>query len=346
MKHKLFMTFYSPVHIGSGEELEPFQYIVKDNHLHRFSFEQFVAALTTEDKEKLLQLQKEQKASLLKDIRNFVRHRVTPGLYRESIAITQSAAEIYENKFLEEANNMRMDTFIKTMGCPYVPGSSLKGAMRTAVLNLWAQHNHQDEFHILNAKYRYKDGKEKDDIPMDVFKYLKIPDIPLSKAFTIFSRIANYRLKNNELQETRIQIIKEVTRWVAGNEKEEKKSCFELVLQIDEEKMKDLRAETGRRDLTFETVWKSLDFYKGILRRETEKWSQYNDSLKKFYDGFFQYLDREGKKGETKVIKLGYGSGFDALTIEKIRDDRIKHGNSINLCEQQYPLGWVVLQKE
>lgn len=346
MKHKLFMTFYSPVHIGSGEELEPFEYIVKDNHLHRFSFEQFVAALTAEDREKLLQLQKEQKASVLKDIRHFVRHRVTPGLYRESIAITPSAAEIYENKFLEEANNMRMDTFIKTMGCPYVPGSSLKGAMRTAVLNLWAQQNHQDESHILKANKLNKYGEWKPDIPMDVFKYFKIPDILLSKAFTIFSRIANYRLKNNELQETRIQIIKEVTHWIPGDEKKEEKSGFELVLQIDEEKMKDLRAETGRRDLTFETVWKSLDFYKGILKREAEKWSQYNESLKKFYDGFSQYLDREGKKGETKVIKLGYGSGFDAVTIEKIRDDRIKHGNSINLCEQRYPLGWVVLQKE
>lgn len=346
MKYKLFMTFYSPVHIGSGEELEPFEYIVKDNSLHRFSFEQFVAALTAEDREKLIRLQKEQKSSVLKDIRYFERHRVTPGLYRESIPITASAAEIYENKFLEEANNMRMDTFIRTMGCPYVPGSSLKGVIRTAVLNLWAQQNHKDEFHILNAKSQNKDGKWKEDIPMDVFKYLKVPDIPLTKDFTIFSRIANYRFKNKELQETGIQIIKEVTRWVPGNEKEEEKSRFEIVIQIDEEKMKDRRAESGRRDLTFDTVWRSLDFYKGILKREAEKWSPLNSSLEKFYEGFFQYLDEEGKKGETKIIKLGFGSGFDAVTIEKIREPNIKHGNSVNLCEQRYPLGWVVLQRK
>ena len=212
-------------------------------------------------------------------------------------------------------------------------------------MNKWAQPYHKDEFHILNAQYRNKDGKWKADIPMDVFKYLKVPDIPLKNDFTIFSKIANYKLEKNELQETGIQIIKEVTRWVPG-EKEEKKSRFEFVLHIDEEKMKDKRAESGRRDLTFETIWKSLDFYEGIMKQDAEKWSPLNNALKKFYEEFSQYLEKERKKGEVKIIKLGFGSGFDAVTIEKIRDSRVKHGNSINLCEQGYPLGWVVLQKQ
>jgi CRISPR/Cas system CSM-associated protein Csm5 (group 7 of RAMP superfamily) len=119
---------------------------------------------------------------------------------------------------------------------------------------------------------------------------------------------------------------------------------FEIKLKIDEEIMRHKSAVSGRRDLTFDTLWQSLDFYRRILKREKEKWSPYLENLKHFYEKFYDFLDETGKKEDIKVIKLGFGSGFEAVTIERIRDPGKKYGKSVNLVEGKYPLGWAVLR--
>jgi len=347
MKYKLTLSFYSPVHIGDGQELEPFEYIIKDDYLYTFSFEKFVSSLSPEDREKLLQLQRNMKPSALKDIRNFIKHRCTLDQYREKIPVTRTVAQIYEDKFLDIQNMLKMEPFIKTMDSPYVPGSSLKGAIRTAVLNYWTEDRHRDEYHILDANKKDKKGKFRPDIARDVFKFLKLPDIPLPKDFTLFSKISNFHLKDNELRETNIQLLREVTRSYVYPfvEFSSKDNCFQFEIQLNEEVMKDKKSVTGRRDLTFDNIWKSLDFYEGILSRESKKWSPYNKNLQKFYENFIEFLKNERKESNFKIIKIGFGSGFDAITIEKLRRPKRAYGKSINIFESLCPLGWVVLRK-
>jgi CRISPR type III-A-associated RAMP protein Csm5 len=245
---------------------------------------------------------------------------------------------------------LKMEPFIKTMGTPYIPGSSLKGAIRTAVLNHWAEDEHGDEDDILNTKLPNKWGDPEPVIGRDVFKYLKLPDIPLGKDFTFFGRIANFNLKYKELRETGIQLLREVTRSQgypmavlgAGD------NCFPFEMQLDEEVMKDKRSVKGRDDLTFAVIWKSLDFYGNLLSRESKKWFSLNSNLDRFYGGFNEFLESERKVEDIKVMKIGFGSGYDAVIIEKLsRQERQPrpHGKSINLFEAQSPLGWVVLRR-
>jgi CRISPR-associated protein Csm5 len=349
MNYKLILSFYSPIHIGNGQELEPFEYIIKDDYLYTFSFEQFVSSLSPGDREKLLQLQRNMKPAALKDIRNFIKHRCTLDQYREKIPVTRRVAYIYENKFLDIQNMLKMEPFIKTMGSPYIPGSSLKGAIRTAVLNYWSEEQHRDEHDILKAKKEDKWGKFLPDIGLDVFKFLKLPDIPLPKDFTLFSKISNFHLKDNQLQETNIQLLREVTRsrYYPLKEFAPGGNLFGFELKLDKEIMQDSKAVSGRRDLTFDTIWKSLDFYESILDRESKKWSPYNKNLYWFYENFMKFLKEEReKKGDLKVIKIGFGSGFEAITIEKLRRPKRAYGKSINIFESLCPLGWVVLRRE
>jgi CRISPR-associated protein Csm5 len=354
MINRLYLSFYSPVHIGDGGELEPFEYVVKDNCLCTFSFETFVAALNAEDRGKLLALQRSLKPSALKDIRNFIRHRITPAAFKDRIPVTPAVAEIYKERFLDMRNMLKVEPFIKTMGSPYIPGSSLKGCIRTAVLNFWADSDgksYRDEHDILKAKKEDRKGRPRPDIGLDVFKYLKVPDVPLPRDFTFFSKMSNFNIKDNVLRETKIQMLREVTRSVVYPVQDfgDGENRFAFDLRIDEEIMADRKAVVGRRDLTFEVVWKSLDFYEGLLKREAEKWSAYNGNLKRFYEGFARYLqDRRkvGGEGSVKVIKVGFGSGFEAVTVERIRKPRLPHGKSLNLFEGIAPPGWVVLSRE
>ncbi len=348
MKYRLTLSFYSPVHIGEGREIEPFEYIINDNILYTFSFEELVSALSPAERQELLQLQRSLKPSSLKDLRNFVKHRCNPEYYREKIPITPAVAKLYEEKFLEIQNMLKMEPFIKTMGTPFIPGSSLKGVIRTAVLNHWAEEGHRDEHDILKAKVPNKRGERRPDIARDVFKFLKLPDIPLPQGFTFFSKISNFHLQANELRETKIQLLREVTRAEVYPlaESGTKDNRFPFEMQLNEEVMKDKRSVTGRDDLTFEVIWKSLDFYQELLSRESEKWSSYNRNLQRFYGNFIEFLKIERKESDLKVIKIGFGSGYEAVTIEKLRRSEGSHGKSINLFEGFCPLGWVVLRRE
>ena len=348
MKHRLTLSFYSPVHIGDGWELEPFEYVIKDNYLYTFSFGQFVSSLSSEDSAKLIQIQRNMKPSALKDIRNFIKHRCNPDKCQDKIPVTPSVARIYEEKFLDIQNMLKMEPFIKTMGSPYIPGSSLKGSIRTAVLNYWAEERHRDEHDILRAKIKDRKGKWRPDIPSDVFKFLKIPDIPLSKDFTLFSKISNFHIKDKELRETNIQLLREVTRsrFYPFKEFNNGDNRFAFDLRLDQEIMKDSKAVTGRRDLTLDTIWKSLDFYESILDKESKKWSPYNKNLKRFYETFIEYLKAQRGRSDVKLLKIGFGSGFDAITVEKILRPKRSHGKSINLFESCCSLGWAMLYRE
>jgi CRISPR-associated protein Csm5 len=352
MLKSLFISFYSPIHIGTGEELEPFEYVIDDNNmLYTFSFFGFVESLSVPDREKLLELQSGPAESSFKNIRNFVKHRFDKKDIQCQIPVSPQVGQIYREKFGKIESMLKVDPFIKTMDTPYLPGSSLKGALRTAVLNLWANsvdekgHRCRNEGDILNTTV-VRNNRERTDISLDVFKYLKIPDIPIGKDFTWFTRISNFNIKDGYLNETGIPMLKEVscsrvcqyTGFQPGARE------FEVKLKIDEEIMRHKRAVTGRRDLTFDTLWQSLDFYRRILKREKEKWSPYHENLKQFYENFYNFLDESGKKYDIKVIKLGFGSGFEAVTIERIRDPGKKYGKSVNLVEEKYPLGWAVLR--
>jgi CRISPR-associated protein Csm5 len=351
MKYKLKLLFYSPVHIGEGGELEPFEYVIKDKYLHTFSFETFAAGLSREDREKLMHLQRNEKESSLKDIRNFIRHRVQPEAFLDKIRVTDAAARVYEDRFTDMKNMLTMDPFIKTMGCPYIPGSSLKGSIRTAVLNLWAGESngrHRDEQDILKAKTKDRKGNFRQDIGLDVFKYLKVPDIPLGKGVTFFSKISNFHLKDNVLEETKIQLLREVTtsRFYSPEGLRQEDNGYLFDLGLSREIMKHSKAVTGRRDLTFDVIWKSLDFYERVLTSEAKKWSGYSGNLKRFYDSFAAFLTKERQVADVRVLKLGFGSGYDAVTIEKLRRPGQPHGKSINLVEGLSPLGWVILYRQ
>jgi CRISPR/Cas system CSM-associated protein Csm5 (group 7 of RAMP superfamily) len=53
MIKSLFISLYSPIHIGTGEELEPFEYVIDDNNmLYNFSFFGFVESLSVPEREK------------------------------------------------------------------------------------------------------------------------------------------------------------------------------------------------------------------------------------------------------------------------------------------------------
>lgn len=348
--HHLSISFFSPVHIGSGEEMTPLEYLIDpDGYFYTFSLDQVIAAMTPQDRQRLIELQRSDKPGSLTHIRNLIRHRFDKGKHIVKIPVTPAVQSYYQDKISQTDHQLITNPFIKTMNRPYIPGTSLKGAMRTAVLNHWAGEGDKDENDILKLKTRGRDNRLRPDIGLDVFKFLKVPDIHLPPDFTFYAKISLYNLKDNALNETKIPLIREVTAshfFHNGPLIPSRPHAIAFTLKLDEHLMKDRRTASGRRDLTFSVLWHALDFYKEVLDKESRKWSAYNENLKQFYDRFTGFLQTAGDRGEVKVIKLGFGSGFEAVTITRLRDNSQPHGKSVHLVEGLCPLGWAVLQKE
>ncbi|MDR1945810.1 MAG: RAMP superfamily CRISPR-associated protein [Desulfovibrio sp.] len=146
---RLCLTPLAPLHIGLGEDFDPTGYIIDDNVLYAFDPSQ--AALPDVLRQKLLEGASSGKADgihriyrLLLEYKDLFiprAHSIIPvanGVaekYRQSLGKpvhTESdlITKVYNNNYLERT------VYLPGNGIPYLPGSSVKGAMSTA----WLEH--------------------------------------------------------------------------------------------------------------------------------------------------------------------------------------------------------------
>ncbi|AEH23201.1 CRISPR-associated RAMP protein, Csm5 family [Thermodesulfobacterium geofontis OPF15] len=119
----------SPLHIGDGEELIPFEYIEEDNKVKIYPFDYFIDKLYETYKEpkdllpKLIELKETAKNGLKENLKDYFK--------KVKISISPKY-EITTKVGIPAENNIK--TFIKNLEGPYIPGSEIKGALRTVFL--------------------------------------------------------------------------------------------------------------------------------------------------------------------------------------------------------------------
>ena len=177
---KLKMKIISPVHIGTGNDLEPYNYVIKDNCIYFFELHNFVEKLNDENKNKLIEiitLTEEQKkkieeienvkeeikykkqisASQLVNLRVFIKEIFNENDFKDIITHkylinNNDIIRVYKEKLEKTDVNSENDSSIINQLLisemirdgeykPYIPGSTLKGALR----------------HILIKKYKFED---------------------------------------------------------------------------------------------------------------------------------------------------------------------------------------------
>ena len=144
---RLDITPLSPVHIGSGEDLDPTAYVLDENSIFEFSAGALGQVLDSAERTKLLNLVNGAKGErVLAGIQRFVfDHK--EGLIAHSVRALRPASgvkELYEQRLGTVAqsetgaiNKLEIARHSSHPGTstPVLPGSSLKGAIRTALLN-------------------------------------------------------------------------------------------------------------------------------------------------------------------------------------------------------------------
>ncbi|OIO57143.1 MAG: hypothetical protein COX57_12550 [Alphaproteobacteria bacterium CG_4_10_14_0_2_um_filter_63_37] len=195
--HRLLFTPLSPVHIGTGESYEPTHYVIDDGVLHEFDTGSAMAALTAADRKTLLEIgNRKPDAGMIQAVQRFFfeRRQVLMAHAVSRVAVLPGVAGLYASRVGQIANHesnggkvlnkLEIDrtAFNPVTRLPVLFGSSLKGAMRTALLdgiNRGQKTQERKGFHDFQKvvlKYQNEQGKLAMDL--DPLRLVQVADAP------------------------------------------------------------------------------------------------------------------------------------------------------------------------
>jgi len=348
---KVRTEILTPIHIGDGSTLEPLEYVIKDK-FYRINLEEWLSALPPERLKEFKNLTGRDYAqkSVLTALRRFVKDNIDTVKYAEwVIDVSEEVRGIYDSKFNSPENQLPVAPFIRTGISPYLPGSSIKGAVRTAYLNLlksgtqFLKEKRRAELvegELLRAIIPGKEGSfPRFTIDKDPFRAIKVKDTFLPAGSTFFAEAINYNKKDGHLNPTSIQILTEVTYGSLLN----KTVSFDMEIQIDRKVI--LRPQCGidslHRNITVQDLLHACNnFYTKVLTEECSKFLTGVSGGEHIRAVYSQILEK-AKGGY--LFRLGWGSGLISMTIsEDLRTER-RYGKSKHLIDKRLPMGFVKL---
>lgn len=148
--YRLLITPLSPIHLGTGESYEPTNYVIDDGVLHEFDTGAAMQALTDNDRAELLKIgNRRPNTEMIEALQRFFHERRDwlMGFAVQRIPVLRGVAGLYAKRVGQSANieadgkkvvnRLEIDRtgYDLVTRKPLLYGSSLKGAIRTALLN-------------------------------------------------------------------------------------------------------------------------------------------------------------------------------------------------------------------
>ncbi len=343
----------TPVHIGAGENLEPMNYVVSNKELFVINLERL---LETSEKKFVDAITSAAKNRQIGRLRALIKEAFESRNDDTSVLRKASASEVFLNMYQKElgkqnvTNALEIKQHISTMGKPYIPGSSLKGAIRTGILELIFNSNtaadKQKELEkesnarkVEAALLGCETSENRQDISRDPFKLFKPRDSFLPECSTEVCVVYN---KNSSGKQKGIPIITETVK--LGTE-------FEIEIALAEygeaEKKQGFKKDKFLMALKFcsENTKKKASDEKGRVLR----YSGLTDSQKRNAKDCYDLISNDNKI----VLRIGFGSGYDFTTVKGFRYMKepkkgkpgMGWGFSKNLTETGMPLGFISLRE-
>lgn len=148
--YRLHITPLSPVHVGTGESYEPTNYVIEDGVLHEFDTGAVVDALSARDRKDLLDIgSRKPNTEMIQAVQRFFHERRDALMAHavQRIPVLPGVAHLYAQRVGQTANReadgkkvvnkLEIDrtSFNPITRQPVLFGSSIKGAIRTALLD-------------------------------------------------------------------------------------------------------------------------------------------------------------------------------------------------------------------
>lgn len=312
MEDNYYLTTLAPIHLGCDEVYEPMGFVMEEDRRQLVAFDPrtFFQELKPSDRQRLMDICRRGDLASLLEIYKFFRGRrvngraveVCPGLvdhYRDTLSLKSAD----ERKLQQELNKfiIARTAFLVEDGRPYIPGSAIKGVLRTAYLNHLAQ---TKRFPTPRGRSASRDLEkillDGGAFDTDPFRMLKVSDfLPVGEARTRIMYAVNEKKKPSRFQARGPFQILEV--------------ILPGTIFVGRITLAKPHPQAGiRTPLDHATLMKSAaDFYRGENLREKQELIEVG-------------IQSSPPPPEAGVLlRLGRHSGAEALTIEGHRTIKI-----------------------
>lgn len=331
--YKIKLTTLGPLYIGSGKTIGKKDYIYKKNE-NRFYFLNMKIFF----KELM-------KRNLLKSFEDYMMgfKTIDLGQWLETQKITKEEWVHWvdysvDAGFLEKKKKRMIDTFIKDMyGNPYIPGSSLKGALRTILLPFMMSkaEKKQTKRNLLKNEIRTEDDYEKVNkgIQNDYFNRLKREDYKNNATNDIMSMI---RISDSgSLKKEDLIICQKIEKNVDGdyNILPTNRECIRPGVVIEFT----LTLDTVYFPCTIEEIESSIkDFYRNYQEKFVDAFDEpdHSKDCKLYLGGGVGYVS---KTLPYQIMEIEEGTEYIANMFKNTLDNFIykKHKHDLDIHDYQ-----------
>lgn len=297
------LTPLTPLRIAAGDTIEPFEYVIYEGRLYKFDPEAFILALAPTEQDEFVELA----GKNLLQARKFLSERgdLVKQIADYNVLVDQRAEKDYQGRLSNPQSDLSIGVFIRTNRRAYIPGSSLKGALRTALVYVRMKKPTSD----WNAKYLEENTFGYRTPGDDPFKYFKISDSDAREEMTQLMRV-NVHTKQAEggWADGKIPLLREVT-WGAFTERDKVRDVtVTLTVSVHNRGAQWFDAQ--------KIIAACRAFYGEHLKQEAE-FHQDDGLANKFYRQLQAWV--KTLPDNACLVRLGWGSGFDAVTVRYAR---------------------------
>jgi len=317
---KFYIETISPIHIGCDEVYEPTCFVLDENKQQMIVFDPFlfISQMENADKAKFSQICAKGTIASILEIYQFMRNKTVEGQmvdvcndfiehYRQTLSLP-----LHNNREIQQ--NLNNFAIPRTAFCaidqrPYIPGSSVKGALRTAYLNLMeSEKKLSKRGKERNARNLEQRLMEYSGIPSDPFRMVKVSDfMPMGETRTRIVYGVNEKKKQTDRDARGLPLIFEVVP--PG-------SVFVGTITVDTP----LHGSGINKNVSIEKLLNSSTmFYTKEKRREDRELRNIGVVTNSDYARY------QGQKN-TFLLRVGRHSGAESVTIEGHRNIKIMMG--------------------
>ena len=340
-QYRVNLHILSPVHIGAGQELDPFSYVIRGQTL--FLIDLITWMNQYPDKGTLNRMMDSDNYA---NIRSFIADQIDLNVAMLCAIPVDCPKLLKTYSAAIKERNPRNQVLIspttrnEVTKCAYIPGSSIKGSIRTAIANRF----------VKDAGVTARDSRPPDDYNKKIFggikddpmRNLKISDVSLGDSGTAIVEAEEYPLNPDKSLTPKGYVETTLSLCHTGQN-----YIYPLRLALSPFNLHGARVDPG---FLLDALYR---FYV----------SKYQDEYVKFYSKNRSRSIQQGlapmskavsdlKTNET-LIRLGHYSHVECVTLDDVRRPRTRKGRdgrplpwgkTRTLANGIYPFGWAKLE--
>ncbi len=342
---KLKLTALTPLHLGTGEDYDPTNFVIDNGYLYEFSETMFFKNLDTKQKEEFLKAVESKSYESL-----FAIHRVIK--QNKKTAIDAAFNRVQVSKDIQKAYDKKIGRAVQIEGGKrrpntkvfnqfliaktsrlknnhrvYIPGSSLKGAISTAL----------QEYIYKKDKRLYKKLFEESFPSENFMKELSLADTQPLKTYAV----TGYALNKERFEEDE-QGPNTMLEVIYSSEKQQ--SQFETTLTFKEE-FCTLPYQTDIKEIQKAANEHYLPIFKQMFKPFANfKGKSIDDFTNEYFsESFYEKYKNFELKDNQFLLRVGKYSQARAVTIDGMRKIRVKISGG---GPRRKPNRWETLDQE